>query len=171
VAARDGNERGHELGGVPSVLLRAEPRAQSQARPQPEAAVSDFERALAAGVVTTREEFDALAAGASRFGASIDDVCTAIGRQSMLTLDSLGIHVRGPTTPEPDPEAETLHKLERMYGVNGPRRNENSLLLRVGAARRTAVAMERRRQGWTREAAYAEWRGQLVARVTAELER
>jgi hypothetical protein len=134
--------------------------------------VSDFERGLAAGVVTTREEFDALASAAWGTDVDVGDLVDAIGRTSLLELDNLGIHVRGPTTPEVDPEPETLRKLERMYGVNGPRRNENSLLLlRAGAARRTAVAMERRRQGWTREAAYAEWRGQLVARVPAEAER
>jgi hypothetical protein len=133
--------------------------------------VSDFERALATGVVTTREEFDRLGECAHQTGASVDEVLLAIGRTSALALDNLGLHIQGPTTPEVDPEPETLRKLERMYGVNGPRRNENSLLLRTGAARRTAVAMERRRQGWTRELAYAEWRGQLVARVTAEVER
>jgi hypothetical protein len=133
--------------------------------------VSDFERGLAAGVVTTREEFDALAAAAWGTDVDVGDLVDAIGRTSLLELDNLGIHVRGPTTPEVDPEPETLRKLERMYGVHGPRRDESSLLLRTGAARRTAVAMERRRQGWTREAAYAEWRGQLVNRVTAEVER
>jgi hypothetical protein len=133
--------------------------------------VSDFERALAAGVVTTREEFGALASAAWGTHVGVGDLVDAIGRTSLLDLDNLGIHIQGPTTPEVDPEPETLRKLERMYGVSGPRRNENSLLLRAGAARRTAVAMERRRQGWTREAAYAEWRGRLVARVTAEFER
>jgi hypothetical protein len=125
--------------------------------------VSDFERALATGVVTTREEFDRLGECAHQTGASVDEVLLAIGRTSALTLDNLGLHIQGPTMPEPPPDAGVLRRLGRMYGERPGRVD--------GAAWRTAVAMERRRQGWTREAAYAEWRGQLVARVTAEVER
>lgn len=127
--------------------------------------MSTFERAVAAGVVATREEFDRLCEAARGSLVDVDDLMQAIGRQSLLELDNLGLHVRGPIIPGPAPDLALVHRLCEMYGEPPwPTGNPS-------AAYRTAVAMERRRQGWTRERAYAEWREQLVANVTQEMGR
>lgn len=70
-----------------------------------------------------------------------------------LTVDitsSLPAFVLDPST--------VLRKLYRMYGASepGPRLHDSGWIYRRETARRTAVAIERHRRGWTREGAMLE---------------
>jgi hypothetical protein len=67
-------------------------------------------------------------------------------------LDNLGITVRVPPAPQPVPPEAIVERLTLMYG------NRTT-------AYRTAVAMERRRSGWTREGARLEFQRNLLASI------
>lgn len=89
----------------------------------------------------------------------VDDLAEAIERSAGLTLDNLGLQVRAPVVPQPAPDPAVLAKLCRMYGEPPWPTGEPS------AAYRTAVAMERRRQGWTREGELAGWRQRALRAI------
>jgi hypothetical protein len=105
--------------------------------------------AIAYGIVSTDEEADEIDRFAARAGVSASDLIAAIGRKSSADLDSIGVHVRAPPVPQPDPDHDLVARLFRRYG------NEET-------AHRTAVAMERRRQGWTRDGARADFHRQVM---------
>jgi hypothetical protein len=68
-------------------------------------------------------------------------------------LDHLGLTVRAPIIPRPVPPPELLARLSAMYGDSPAAQ---------GAAYRTGEAMERRRQGWTRQGARDEWQRRML---------
>jgi hypothetical protein len=119
--------------------------------------------AITAGVATTEAECDALDRLAHTTGVCLADLVHAVGKQSGDLLTNLGITVRAPAVPQPTPDPEVVRKLERMYGADP--------VVGSPAAYRTAVAMERRRQGWTRAGAMNEWQGRVLAGIEAETAR
>lgn len=120
--------------------------------------------AIAAGVAVTEAdvaEFDRVVAAA---GVDVLDLVTAITRHDKVTLDNLGVHIKAPPIPCPAPAPDVVERLAAMYGFEAGDTSERNLL-RWDAANRTAVAMERRRQGWTRQGAMEEFMRTTLAAV------
>jgi hypothetical protein len=112
---------------------------------------------LAAAVASTPQaNAPDLAETAARFGVGLDELLTAMNRAETVLLDDIGLTVRAPIIPHPVPPPELLARLSAMYGDSPAAQ---------GAAYRTGEAMERRRQGWTRQGARDEWQRRMLAGI------
>jgi hypothetical protein len=115
--------------------------------------------AIRLGLVSTPAETDALSDLAVGMGVAFADLAESLAKSmGSDPLEGLGLTVRAPIIPHPVPPPELLARLSAMYGDSPAAQ---------GAAYRTGEAMERRRQGWTRQGARDEWQRRMLENFQA----
>jgi hypothetical protein len=113
--------------------------------------------AIRLGVARTPDEVDALEGLAAGMGVAFADLAESLAKNmSANVFEDIGLTVRAPIIPHPVPPPELLARLSAMYGDSPAAQ---------GAAYRTGEAMERRRQGWTRQGARDEWQRRMLAGI------